>query len=144
MIEKNFQYNSIKKSSVFFVILLIIGTILMVFLNQKEYSVGEGGLNPWLGVETVELSASIRKEYGVHSPNGLLVSRVFIKSPAAAAGIKQGDIIRRWGGKSITSLQQFQTLIRNAVLNQSIKLVIDRRDRQRLIYATLSRRPGTF
>lgn len=144
MIEKNFQYNAIKKSFVFFVILFIIGIILTIFLSQKEYSINTSGLNPWLGVETVELNAAIRKEYGVHSPNGLLVSRVFIESPAAAAGIKQGDIIRRWGGKSITSLQQFQALIRGAVLNQSIKLVVDRKDRQRLIYATLGQRPGTF
>lgn len=144
MIEKIFQFKVIRKSFIFFFILFIIGTILIVFLNQKEYVVNDSGLNPWLGIETVELSAAIRKEYGIHSPNGLVVSRVFIKSPAADAGIKKGDIIRRWGGKSITNLKQFQTLIRAAVLNQSIKLVVDRRGQQRLIYATLGRRPGDF
>lgn len=144
MIENNFPHHVTKKNFAFFVFLFIIGIALTIFLSQKEYRINTSGLNPWLGVETVELNAAIKREYGIHSSSGLLVSRVFIDSPAAAAGIKQGDIIRRWGGKRIINLQQFQALIRDAVLNQSIKLIVDRRDRQRLIYATLGRRPGTF
>lgn len=144
MIENNFQYNTIKKNFIFFVILFIVSVMLTIFLSQKEYDVKSDGLIPWLGIETIELNAAIRKEYGIHSPNGLLVSRVFIESPAAAADIRQGDIIRRWGGISIINLQQFQELIRESVLNQSVKLIVDRRDQQHLIYATLGRRPGTF
>jgi len=138
------QYKIAKENFIFFIIVSIIGIALTVTLGHKKTPVNATGLKPWLGVETVELNPAIIKEYTIHSPNGLLTSRIFMGAPAAIAGIKQGDIIRRWNGISITNLNQFKTLMESSVVNQVVKITIDRGDKQLIIYATLGRRPGTF
>ena len=142
--RESLGYKIARENLIFFIILCIIGIFLTVFLGHKAHKDNVTGLKPWIGIESVELNTAIRNEYGIHSPNGLLISRVFMGSPAGIAGIDKGDIIRRWNGISIINLQQFKKLMQGAVVNESIKLTIDRQDKQLIIYVSLGRRPGTF
>ena len=52
----------------------------------------------WLGVGIQPLTPELAKKFGVSENEGVLVNEVFEKDPAAAAGIKPGDIITRIEG----------------------------------------------
>jgi serine protease Do len=69
-----------------------------VVQSLKEHgSVARG----WLGVEIQPVSADIADSLGVKDASGALVSKAQNDSPAAAAGVKSGDIITSVNGESV-------------------------------------------
>jgi serine protease DegQ len=60
-----------------------------------------------LGVETQEITAEIAQALGLKSRRGAVVTRVQSGTPAAAAGLRPGDVITALDGKAITSPQEF-------------------------------------
>ena len=52
----------------------------------------------WLGVGIQPLTVELARKFGVNEGDGVLVNEVFEKEPAAAAGIKPGDILTRIDG----------------------------------------------
>ncbi|MGI8561837.1 MAG: Do family serine endopeptidase [Luteimonas sp.] len=66
-----------------------------------------------LGVETQEVDAQLAAGLGLESPRGALVTRVYPDSAAAAAGLRQRDVIVAANGQRIDSpemLRNFQGL----------------------------------
>ncbi|MBX3390249.1 MAG: trypsin-like peptidase domain-containing protein [Phycisphaeraceae bacterium] len=61
----------------------------------------------WVGVEFEELTSARMKQIGLTSEGGVLVSRVMENTPAAEAGIKEGDIVTRYNGRPMS---RFSTL----------------------------------
>jgi serine protease Do len=55
----------------------------------------------WLGVEIQPVSADIADSLGIKESSGALVSRAQPDSPAAAAGVKTGDVITSVNGESV-------------------------------------------
>lgn len=57
----------------------------------------------WLGVGIQEVNQALAGSFKLERPTGALVASVSPGSPAAAAGIKPGDVIRSYDGKTIVS-----------------------------------------
>lgn len=55
----------------------------------------------WLGCSVADLSETWRRQFSIPSYRGAAVSDVVANSPAAAAGIKPGDVIIEIGGRAI-------------------------------------------
>jgi serine protease Do len=55
----------------------------------------------WLGVEIQPVTADIADSLGIKAASGALVSRAQPGSPAAAAGVKTGDVITSVNGESV-------------------------------------------
>ena len=55
----------------------------------------------WLGVEIQPVSADIADSLGIKEASGALVSKAQNDSPAAAAGVKTGDVITSVNGESV-------------------------------------------
>ncbi len=64
-----------------------------------------------LGVQTQDLTPDIARVLGAHAGAGVVVTNVRVDSPAAAAGIKPGDVIADINGKPVRG----QDGLRNAV-----------------------------
>jgi serine protease Do len=65
----------------------------------------------WLGVGIQPLTPELAKKFGVNEGEGVLVNEVFEKDPAAAAGIKPGDIIVKIDGVVVDSPNKLSRLI---------------------------------
>jgi serine protease Do len=65
----------------------------------------------WLGVGIQPLTPELAKKFGVTEGEGVLVNEVFDKDPAAAAGIKPGDIIVKIDGAVVDSPNKLSRLI---------------------------------
>lgn len=65
----------------------------------------------WLGVGIQPLTPELAKKFGVPEGEGVLVNEVFEKDPAAAAGIRPGDIIVRIDGAVVDSPNKLSRLI---------------------------------
>jgi serine protease Do len=70
----------------------------------------------WLGVSIQEVTQDLAKQFGLNDPSGALVSEVLSESPAAAAGLKSGDVIVSFDGKPVDS----PALLRNAVAQTQV------------------------
>jgi serine protease Do len=65
----------------------------------------------WLGVGIQPLTPDLARKFGVAENEGVLVNEVFPNDPAAAAGIKPGDIIVRIDGHVVDSPNKLSRLI---------------------------------
>jgi len=65
----------------------------------------------WLGVGIQPMTPELAKKFGVTEGEGVLVNEVFEKDPAAAAGMKPGDIIVKIDGAVVDSPNKLSRLI---------------------------------
>jgi membrane-associated protease RseP (regulator of RpoE activity) len=84
---------------------------------------------PSLGVSVTPVTGQLADYFGVKS--GVLVSSVWENTPAAAAGIKAGDIITAVDGRSVTSAADITDAMRRAT-GEGVDLSVTR-DRKPLI-----------
>ncbi|MFC1736364.1 PDZ domain-containing protein [Candidatus Hydrogenedentota bacterium] len=123
-------------------IIAVIGTMATIILTIRDDSGLRDNHGVWLGVETMELTPAVKKQYDIRALNGLLVSRVFIGSPADTAGVRTGDVLRRWNGAGIISQNQLVNLAGRTELNGKVRLTVDRMGKPVLISVQLAPRPG--
>src|SRR5262245_6470614 len=84
---------------------------------------GDGG---YLGVQTQEVTKENFAKFGLSGVRGVAVEKVLENSPAAAAGIKEGDIIVRFNGEEITSSRKLTRLIGEVDPDHQVSLSISR------------------
>ena len=137
-------YQNSKVVFILFLIAVLVSIAISITIETNINVSNPNSLKQWVGIETIELTQSIKSQYNIHDSNGLLVSRTFIASPAEAAGIKEGDIIKRFNGISVTSQKQFQKLIYSSIPNKKIKININRDNKPVMAYVRIGIRPGRF
>jgi len=86
--------------------------------------------NVWIGVRTWELTPYVSERLGTADRNGLYVSVVERGSPAAKAGMKVGDIIRKVNGIAIRDVREAYRAIFGANVGDTITLTVDRDTKQ--------------
>jgi serine protease Do len=79
-----------------------------------------------LGVMIQPLTADLAKSFGVVGEKGALVSDVVAGSPAEKAGLKVGDIIVRFEGKSIDDSNELPRLVATTPVGTKAKVEIVR------------------
>jgi serine protease Do len=84
----------------------------------------------YLGVQIREINGELAEHLGVLPNSGVVVGDVFPNSPAATAGLHEGDIIVSFAGKKIASPQQLQEIVERmpAGSKQSIEILRNRED----------------
>jgi S1-C subfamily serine protease len=90
--------------------------------------------HPYLGVQMLSLTPQLAKQNNtdpnsqvqIPEVNGVLVIRVIPNSPAAAAGIRRGDVIVQVDGKPITTAEQLQNIVEDSRLGQTLQVKVQR------------------
>ncbi len=75
------------------------------------------------------------------SEGGVLLSGVRDKSPAEAAGLREGDVLVKFDGILIDNLYDYTYALRSRKPGQQVRVTIKRGGQQVEIVATLGRRP---
>jgi serine protease Do len=95
----------------------------------------------WLGVGIQPLTVELARKFGVKEGEGVLVNEVFEKDPAAAAGIKPGDIVTHIDGTVIDTPNRLSRVVAGLLPGSTAKVEIVR-DQQRLVLdVSLRERP---
>ncbi|BAY44103.1 peptidase S1 and S6 chymotrypsin/Hap [Scytonema sp. HK-05] len=98
---------------------------------------GETIAHPFIGVQMEELTPELAKQFNSNpnSPiqlpeiNGVLVRQVVPNSPAAAAGIRPGDVIVQVDGQRITKGAQLLDIVEASRVGQELQLKVQRGNR---------------
>ncbi|MFN3477595.1 MAG: S1C family serine protease, partial [Candidatus Methylomirabilales bacterium] len=76
----------------------------------------------WLGIGIQPLTPELAKSLGLSLEEGILVNRVMPKSPAEAAGLREGDVITSVDGKKITDSRELQRMVAELEVGRVIEL----------------------
>ena len=95
---------------------------------------GEKISHPYLGVEMRTITPQLAQEnnndpnspISIPEVNGVLVVRVVPESPAAAAGLRRGDVIVQIEGQKVTKAEQLQSLVEDTEIGQALQIKIRR------------------
>jgi S1-C subfamily serine protease len=104
--------------------------------------------HPYVGINMISLTPEIKQQVNndpdgdltLQDDQGVLIARVMRNSPAARAGLRAGDVIRRINGQPVTKAEQVQQSVENASIGGTLQLEV-RRNGQTI---TLTVQPGTF
>ena len=97
----------------------------------------------YLGIQTTTITESLEQDYGLSRSEGVLVVQVEPDSPAAKAGVRQGDIIIQIGGRVVDSEVDLFSYLRGQKPGEQVELVIVRDGEERKLTATLASRPSS-
>jgi serine protease Do len=80
-----------------------------------------------IGISVQPLTPDVRRMAGIESgTDGLFVAHVKEVSPAADAGLREGDIITSVNGRPVTSTEEFGRLVKNAAKGDYLRLYVMR------------------
>jgi len=81
----------------------------------------------WLGVYIQDITPGLAKKFGLkEQKKGVLVSKVFEKSPAKDGGVKQGDIILKFDDKPVHSSHELALVVSQTKVGKRVSVEISR------------------
>ncbi|NES20718.1 MAG: trypsin-like serine protease [Symploca sp. SIO3E6] len=108
---------------------------------STQLAQGKKVVHPYVGIQMVTLTPDIAKEnnndpnsnFLVPEINGVLVIKVFPDTPAAAAGIRRGDVVIAIDGQQVKSAEQLQRVVENSGVDQVIQIKLRRGNQTKTI-----------
>jgi len=112
--------------------------VLLLFTHPTAQAADEKA--GYLGVMLQDLSPSMAKALQLDDAKGVLVDNVVEDSPAAAAGLEDGDVIIKFNGHPTDNGQALTKAVRSAVPGEEVKVVVLRRGKEKTLNVELGER----
>jgi len=107
---------------------------------QKNGKVTRG----WLGVVIQDINEDLAQSFGLDKAEGILVSEVSEDSPAAKAGLEQGDVILALDGNAVADVTDLRNKIAMTAPETTVKFKINRHGKQQIIAVHIGEQPTSF
>ncbi|ANC92781.1 DegQ family serine endoprotease [Azospirillum humicireducens] len=91
----------------------------------------------WLGVQVQRVTPDIAESLGMDGTRGALVTSVSPDSPAASAGLRQGDVITAFNGKPLEQMRELPRLVASTGIGSDVPLTVLRGGKQESVQVTL-------
>ena len=98
-------------------------------------------IRPYLGIGIVS-AADAQRLHGLDIKEGIYVSRVVSGSPAASAGIRQGDVIREVAGEAVNNLADLRRTLDRHRPGDSVRVELVRSGQTLTVTASLAEAPA--
>ena len=104
--------------------------------------------HPYLGIQMVGLTPQLKQNINsdpnsglnVDEDKGVLVVKVIPNSPAAKAGVRAGDVIKKLNGELVTDANSVQRAVENSQVGSNLRLELSRNGQN----VNLAVQPGAF
>jgi serine protease Do len=96
----------------------------------------------WLGVSIQKMTSELADYFGLEAPRGALVASVLENSPAEKAGIKSGDIIVRFDGVEIKTVEDLLDRVASAPVGKTVSVTVLRDKKPLELQVKIGNRPG--
>ncbi|MGI6221402.1 MAG: S1C family serine protease [Coriobacteriales bacterium] len=94
--------------------------------------------HPYVGVNLGTVDAASQQYYGVDVSAGAYVGTVVEGSPAADAGLQEGDVIVSYNGKDVATASEFIIDVRSSSIGDTVELGIVRGGKEQTVEVTLA------
>jgi S1-C subfamily serine protease len=117
---------------------------------KDTLAAGKKVAHPYVGIQMLTITPELARENN-QDPNspivipeieGVLVAKVLPNTPAEKAGIRRGDMIIEVNQKRVTTADQIQQLVEDSGVNQTLKIKVQRGDRQVELNVTTAQLEG--
>jgi serine protease Do len=95
----------------------------------------------YIGVYMQELTDDVREGLDMDVTKGVLVSGVQDDSPAAEAGVEEGDVVVSFGGKDVDSPQELRDAVKAYSPGSQAKMEVVREGKTKSLTMTVGERP---
>ncbi|MFH1655916.1 MAG: Do family serine endopeptidase [Candidatus Omnitrophota bacterium] len=102
---------------------------------------GKKVLYGWLGVSVQEVTEDLAEYFKLDKKEGVIVGSVFEDSPAEKSGIKSGDIIISFAGKSVTDVRTLLKLVGTTEVGKKVKVAVLRDGKMKTLDIEIGARP---
>jgi S1-C subfamily serine protease len=88
--------------------------------------------HPYLGVQMVNITAASKTELSrqlnvkITANNGVLITRIVENSPAASAGLRQGDVIQKIDGVAVNNPGEVQEQVEISTIGKDLPVEVNR------------------
>src|SRR5262249_47712777 len=93
----------------------------------------------WLGVKIQSITEELSETLGVRENTGALVSSVTPESPAAKAGILDGDVILKFDGKDVTSMRGLPRIVAQTQIGKDVDVELLRKGQKKTVRVAVGR-----
>jgi len=98
------------------------------------------GSGAYLGISISDVSTEDVSRLGLRDEFGALIETVSEESPAAEAGLQEGDVIASWNGERVESVAMLSRFVRETPPGRSVSLGVFRSGSQQTIAVELGER----
>lgn len=91
----------------------------------------------WLGVRIQDVNEDIADSLGLKKAQGALVAEVTPKGPADKAGIKQGDVILEFDGKSVEGMRRLPRIVAETKISRMVPVTIWRDGKKQTVMSSV-------
>jgi serine protease Do len=84
------------------------------------------GSGSWIGVSVRDVEESDQKQSKVPGAGGVIVEEVSTDSPAAKAGLKEGDVVVEFDGERVRGTRQFARLVQETPAGRQVQAAVVR------------------
>ena len=109
--------------------------------NDSENAVQSGA---FLGVQVQDVTRALRRARDLPTSEGALVNRVEDESPAAAGGLRRGDVIVELDGTKVEDAEDLIDAVRGQEPGNRVKVTLWRSGSLKTVSVTLRERPKDF
>jgi serine protease Do len=95
----------------------------------------------WLGIQIQDITEDVAEYYGLPERKGVLVYQVLPDSPAANAGVRDGDIITAFDGQPILHSRELIDRVSATKAGREVKLEVLREGKRQTIDVKIGERP---
>ncbi len=96
----------------------------------------------WLGMSMQDLTPDLAKSLGVQSRTGAVIAQVAIDSPAAAAGLREGDVVVEVAGRAVRGSADLRNRLGLAAVGETLEFRIFRSSEERRVRVKIAEIPS--
>jgi len=95
----------------------------------------------WLGVSIQDVSPELAKQFALPEAKGAVVTDVLENSPAAKAGLQQGDVIVSFDGKPVDNTGILRNHVAQTPIGKKVKLEVIRDKKEKELEVLIAEQP---
>jgi len=103
-----------------------------------------GSSSPYLGIGVKDIDAESAKRLNLKDVRGVEITQVEENSPAAKAGIKEGDVVLEYNGQPVEGGEQLSRFVRETPIGRQVKVGVWRNGSMQTLSAAVEAHKGSM